>query len=97
MKQFKIELTGIREAVVTNQATKAKVTVKVEPYHRDVKGERQIKFQVRVDKVPGSNMSSGVIQVPMKNGKFLKVFESDLDGRKTSDIDSNVDFSKMFN
>lgn len=94
--KFKIEVTGIRTAKVTNLQTKTVVDCKVEPYHREINGKREIRFQVRVDNVVGSEMSSGVIQVPQKNGKFQKVFESNLNGRKSSEIDKKVDFGKIF-
>lgn len=91
---YTITLTSARTAQVTHPNGKV-YDVKVEPYHREVKGNRELKFQVRVDSVPGSNMSSGVIQVPKgKNGKFKKSFTSKLDGRKATAI--TADFGELF-
>lgn len=61
---FKIEVTSLREAMVTNIETKEQYKVKVEPYTRTKKdGTRQVCRQVRVDGIPGNQLSSGVVQV----------------------------------
>lgn len=98
MKKFTIMITSARTATVTDNATKKTYNCKVEPYHRDKNGKPELKFQVRVDKVPGNLQSSGVIQVPMnKQGKFMKTFETDLSGKKSTSIDSELNFGEMFN
>ena len=94
--RFTITLTGIRTAKVTDTKDNKTYDCKVEPYHREIKGKREIRFQVRVDNVQGNEMSSGVIQVPLKNGKFQKQFTSNLNGRKSSEIDNKIDFGKIF-
>jgi len=81
MKRYTIKLDVTQsKAVIIDNNNKKQFNGILGKYHRN--GE--VKYEVRFDSETVGCENKGIIQVPKKNGKFERVFESDLTKRRAN-------------
>lgn len=81
MKRYTIKLnvTESKAVIIDNNNNKQYYGI-LGKYHRD----GQTKYEVRFDSEVVGCENKGVIQVPKKNGKFERIFETDLTKKRAN-------------
>lgn len=89
MKKYTISINvADGTAIIKNNETGKQVSGKVGKYHRGT----EVKYEIRFDKTKVGCDNNGIVQVPKIDGKFQRVFDTDLSRKQSAQLEE-TDFN----
>ena len=89
MKKYTISINvADGTAIIKNNETGKQVSGKVGKYHRGT----EVKYEIRFDKTKVDCDNNGIVQVPKIDGKFQRVFDTDLSRKQSAQLEE-TDFN----